>query len=99
MKLRHLRGLGPKSESALNDIGIFSKEDLKQIGPVRAYIKLQQASSVKVSLNFLYAMVGALEDKDWLTIAKHDKQALLMALEGFKELEAQIKADGLDFEI
>ncbi|MCZ6804033.1 MAG: TfoX/Sxy family protein [Proteobacteria bacterium] len=87
MTLKDLKGLGPKSEKQLNGVGIFTRSDLKQIGPVNAFIKLSNASDIKPSLNFLYAMVGALEDKHWTEIAKNDKQRLLMELEGYKELE------------
>lgn len=86
MKLKDLKGLGPKSEKQLNDVGIFTKADLEQIGPVNAFIKLRNESSIKPSLNFLYAMVGALEDKHWTEIAKNDKHRLLMELESYKEL-------------
>jgi len=63
MTLKDPKDLGPKSEKQLNGVGIFTRSDLKQIGPVNAFIKLSNASDFKPSLNFLYAMVGALEDK------------------------------------
>ncbi|MFW5442713.1 MAG: TfoX/Sxy family DNA transformation protein [Methylococcaceae bacterium] len=57
-----LKGLGPKTEKYLNEIGIYSKDDLVKIGAVNAYIKLQKESRFKPSMNFLYAMVGAVEN-------------------------------------
>ena len=48
---------------------------------------LKEEGSIKPSLNFLYAMVGALENKHWAKIAKEEKGRLLMELEGYKELE------------
>ena len=86
MSLKDLKGLGQKTEKQLNDIGIYSKADLKQIGPVKAFIKLKNESNFKPSLNFLYAMVGALEDKHWTEIARQDKERLLFELEDYKEL-------------
>jgi DNA transformation protein len=86
MKLRDLKGLGPKSEKQLNEIGISSKDDLEQIGVINAFIKSGIHSSIKSSLNFLYAMVGALENKHWQEIAKNNKHRLLMELEDIKEL-------------
>ena len=86
-KLSKLKGLGPKSEKYLNEIGIHTKEQLDEIGAVGAYIKLKEQSDINPSLNFLYAMVGALEDKHWAQIAKSEKGRLLNALEGYRELE------------
>ena len=38
-------------------------------------------------MNFLYAMVGTLENEHWMKIAKSERERLLMELEGFRELE------------
>jgi DNA transformation protein len=90
--LRNLEGLGPKSEKCLNDIGIYTKADLIKIGAVKAFIQIQNESeSMKPSLNFLYAMVGALEDRKWTDIAKNERYRLLMELDGYKELESKFK--------
>lgn len=91
MKLRELKGLGPKSEKYLQKIGINTPEELEKVGAVRAYIRLKKESSVQPSLNFLYAMVGALENEHWIDIAKTEKGRLLMELEGYRELEEMLK--------
>lgn len=90
MKLRDLKGLGEMSEKQLNKIGIFSKEDLEKIGAINAFIKLGKKSNIKPNLNFLYAMVGALENKHWQEIARIDKHRLLMELEDLKELHNKL---------
>lgn len=95
-ELSKLKGLGPKSERCLNEIGIFTESQLQEMGAVRAFIKLKQECSVKPSLNFLYAMVGALEDQHWADIAKKEKGRLLMELEGYKELEALLSEEGVE---
>jgi len=89
MPLSKLKGLGPKSQKCLNEIGIFTREDLARIGPIQAFIKLKKECTLmmKPSLNFLYAMVGALEGRHWKDIAKHEKGRLLMELEGYEVLE------------
>ena len=89
-KLSQLKGLGKKSEQQLNAIGIYSKADLKSTGPIGAFIKLQKSGS-KPSLNFLYAMVGAIEEKHWTDIAKTEKSRLLIELDGYHELEGILK--------
>lgn len=99
MKLRQLKGLGPKSEKCLIEIGINTPDDLRRVGPVRAFIRLKKESGTKPSLNFLYAMVGALEDRHWVEIAKSERGRLLMELEGYQELEEMLRAEGVGFEI
>ncbi|MBV1888784.1 MAG: TfoX/Sxy family protein [Proteobacteria bacterium] len=99
LKLSELKGLGPKSEKYLHEIDIQSKEDLESLGAVRAFIKLKKECSIKPSLNFLYAMVGALENEHWTNIAKSEKGRLLMELEGYRELEEILRAEGIKFEI
>jgi len=98
-KLSTLKGLGSKSEKCLNEIGIYTKEDLEEIGAINAFIKLKKECSVKPSLNFLYAMVGALENKHWADIAKSEKTRLLVELDGYQELEEIQKADGVEVKI
>lgn len=99
MKLRDLKGLGPKSEKCLVEIGIETPDNLREIGPVRAFIRLKKECSIKPSMNFLYAMVGALEGKHWAEIARSERGRLLLELEGYRELEAMLRSEGVDFEI
>jgi DNA transformation protein len=98
-ELSKLKGLGPKSEKCLCEIGINTREDLERTGAVRAFIKLKNECSIKPSLNFLYAMVGALENEHWTNIAKSEKGRLLMELEGYRELEEMLKEEGIEIEI
>jgi len=94
-KLRDLKGLGPKSEKLLFEVGITTEEELRELGAIRAFIRLKKECSTKPSLTFLYAIVGAIEDKHWLDIAKHEKGQLLMELEGYKELEELLNSEGV----
>ncbi len=98
-ELSTLKGIGSKSEKCLNEIGINTKQDLEKIGAVKAFIKLKNECSIKPSLNFLYAMVGALENKHWASIAKSEKTRLLIELEGYKELQEMLKAEGIEIEL
>ena len=86
-EISKLKGLGPAAEKSLNGIGIYTKKDLEEIGAVKAIIKLEREHNIKPHLNFLYAMVGALENKSWLEIAKTERERLIFELEGYKELE------------
>ena len=90
-KLRNLKGLGVQSEKHLNEIGIFSKSDLEKIGPIQAFMMLKEKDSLKPSLNFLYAMWGALLDVPWTQIAQEEKASLLMELKASQDLEKRVK--------
>ncbi len=85
-ELSRLKGLGPKSERCLNRIGIHTRRELEATGPVQAYLRLQRAG-MNPSLNFLYAMVGALQDCHWNDIARSERARLLAELDGAKEAE------------
>lgn len=57
------------------------------MGPINVFLKLTSNSNIKPSLNFLYALVGALENKNWREIAKSQKLDLILALDNANELE------------
>ena len=95
MKLEELKGLGPKSIKCLHEIGITTPQQLVEFGAMNTFMKLKKEGSVKPSLNFLYALVGAIEDRHWTEIAKHERSRLLIELEGYKELEHMLKEEGI----
>lgn len=89
--IAHLKGIGPKSAEQLANIGIRYKEDLIQIGPIPAYNLLTQKLGKAPSLNMLYAMIGALENKHWTEIAQKERTSILLALDGFNDLQETLK--------
>ena len=89
--IRELPGLGPQSEAKLKEVGIATPDDLFEMGALQAFIKLQRHNSAKTSLNFLYALVGAIENRPWQQVAQQEKYRLLMELEGYAELEKRMK--------
>jgi DNA transformation protein len=72
--------LGPKSTTWLNEIGIFTLDDLRRVGAVPAFLELRRAG-FNVSVVMLYALEGALTDTHWLTVKRERKQELLAALQ------------------
>lgn len=66
--LTRLRGLGSKSAEALAQVGIISVAQLREAGSIGAYEMLVRAG-VPVSLNMLWALEGALSDRDWRVVA------------------------------
>ncbi len=78
--IRNLRNLGPQSEKMLVKAGIATEKRLKALGAVRAYVAVRRAGA-KPSLNLLWALEGALTDRDWREIARTRRLELLTELE------------------
>ncbi len=74
--LESARNLGPKSARLLREAGIASLEDLRAIGPVAAYCRLKFTDARSVSLNMLWALHGAVKDRDWRDLAPQTKARL-----------------------
>lgn len=84
LRLSDLRNLGPNSAAALAAAGIDSPSALAQAGAVIAYLaaKRQEPAS---SLNLLWALEGALSNRDWREVAREDRLRLLTELEAAQE--------------
>lgn len=78
--LSAMRNLGPKSQEMLSKAGIRTEAQLRKLGAVRAYAKTKAVCG-QASLNLLWALEGALTDRDWKAVAESERASLLMALE------------------
>ncbi|PHR98536.1 MAG: competence-specific regulator [Blastopirellula sp.] len=86
--------LGAKTTRCLNEIGIYTRCDLEQISPVKAFVKMKhECVSMKPSLNLLYALVGYLEDRHWAEVAKQDKDRLVREVNVEMKLQEILKAN------
>ena len=74
------KGLGPKSRGALATLGITTPEHLAQHDPFAVYARLK-ATHPGVSLNLLYALIGAVEHRHWRAVAREDRTGILMRLQ------------------
>ena len=90
-ELSQLPGLGPSSEKQLNQVGIYSEAELRSIGAIPAFLRLREHPGIKPGLNFLYALVGALEGRRWSEVARADRQRLLFELEDYQELRVLLR--------
>lgn len=75
-----MRNLGPRSREMLAKAGIVSDAQLKAMGAVAAFIAVKRAGG-KPSLNLLWALEGALTNRDWKEVARRDRLSLLTQLE------------------
>ena len=74
-KLLSLKNIGRTSALWLKTIGVHDYDNLKDMGPVEAYQRINQRG-IKTSKVLLYALQGALLDIHWNDIAPELKQQL-----------------------
>jgi DNA transformation protein len=63
-ELSSLKNIGKVTEKWLNEIGIYSREDIVSVGPVQVYQLLKQRG-YNATLNLVYALQGAIMDLHW----------------------------------
>lgn len=77
--LVQLRGLGPRSASLLSHAGIHTVAQLRVADPYRVYLRLR-AARPGVSLNLLYALIGAVQGLDWRVVAREQRTEIFTRL-------------------
>ena len=80
----------------LNQVGIYTESELRAVGAIPAFLRLRDHADIKPSLNFLYALVGALEGRHWSEVAQKDRQRLLFELDDYQQLLSILGADNSD---
>ncbi|MDB6063226.1 MAG: competence protein TfoX [Verrucomicrobiaceae bacterium] len=71
-----LKNLGNTSVNWLRTIGIHSRSELEEMGPVHAYNRIRERG-IKVSKVLLYALQGALLNIHWTELDTPLKRSLL----------------------
>ncbi|MBV1884319.1 MAG: TfoX/Sxy family protein [Pseudomonadales bacterium] len=80
MRLRDLKGFGPKSEEILANVNVNSVEDFMAVDPFDLYKELKE--KVKgTGLNSIYAIIGAREGLHWQEVSRTRKSEILMRLD------------------
>jgi DNA transformation protein and related proteins len=80
LRVVSLKGLGVKSAEALLVIGVDSVDELRARDPFDVYAQLKDRFP-GTSLNFLYALIGAIEDMHWREIKRTRRTEILLRLE------------------
>ena len=78
--LRTLKNLGPRSAEVLGRVGVHTVEQLRQADALELYVRLRAAWPA-TSVNMLYALVGAQEDRPWREIQRERRTELLLQLD------------------
>jgi hypothetical protein len=94
--LTGMRNLGPGTAQWLASIRITTPSHLRRVGPIAAYVRLKRAHR-SVSLNALYALVGAVEDVHWTEVRRTRRLDLLLAVDDYERRHpvAESRADEL----
>jgi DNA transformation protein len=82
-ELTGLKNIGNKIAGLLNEVGIFSEDDLHKVGPVGAYrmLKAKYPGETLPVCYYLYSFEGALSDKHWDDIGEKRKRELKEKIE------------------
>ncbi|MEL7361501.1 MAG: TfoX/Sxy family protein [Bacteroidota bacterium] len=70
-----LRNLGLTSAQMLMEVGIDSRTELERLGAAMAF-QIVRHRRPDVSLNLLWALHGALTDRDWRSLSADEKARL-----------------------
>ena len=81
-KLTELKNIGKKIAGRLNEIGIFSEDELLIAGAVEAHrmIKEKYPNETVPVCYYLYSFEGALTDKHWNDIGEDKKRELKLKI-------------------
>jgi DNA transformation protein and related proteins len=80
--IANLRNLGPTSVDWLRDVGIATRAQLENVGPVLAF-QMVRRRQPKATLNLLWALVAGLAGMDWRELSAAEKDRLRSALSQF----------------
>lgn len=92
-RISEMRNLGPAVERDLNAVGIVKAQQVIDLGPEAAFLKMLEAkarhgkAAKAVHAAYLYALYAAIHDVDWREVPDDVKA-------DFKELTAEIRDSG-----
>lgn len=85
--LSRLPNIGPITEQWLNELGIYNRQQLQELGAVEVYRRIR-SSGANASLNLLYALHGALTNTPWHLLSATTKEHLKRQVGIFTEASA-----------
>lgn len=74
--IRDMRNLGPKTEVALNALGIYTRGDLKNFGVIETFIAVSMQTPHLNNLMLLYALEAAMRDVHVFSLPEEVKAEL-----------------------
>jgi len=76
--LTDLKNIGNKIAARLNEVGVFSEDELRFVGAVEAHRRIKEIypNETLPLCYYLYSFEGALADKHWNEIGEKKKNQL-----------------------
>ncbi len=87
-KVSSIPNLGPASEAAFARAGIHSAEELREMGPDAAYLRLLESGSSPHFIGY-YVLVMGLQGRPWTDCQGEEKKALRHRFDAIKAQVAQ----------
>ena len=78
-----MRNMGPVSRRWLAEIHIYNTADLRRVGAAAAF-RMIKAQQPQVTLNLLWALEGAIRDKDWRQLPEPVRLALIREIDDYR---------------
>jgi len=72
-----MRNMGPKSSEWLASVGIYTLDDVAELGVVETYKRVKVVYPEKVTLNMLWGLQAALLDLPWNELPSDIKEELI----------------------
>ena len=78
-ELSALKNIGKATEKWLNNIGVYTRQDLEDIGVTLIYKVLKFNYPSKITPNLLYALQGAVDDINWQELPEDVRDQLKLS--------------------
>lgn len=76
-RLDELRNVGPVTARRLEKAGLRAPADLRRVGAAAAFVVVRGDQPQHTSINLLWALEGALRERDWRDLTETEKHRLL----------------------
>lgn len=76
-RLSHLVNIGAKTEHILNEVDIWTQQELQEIGPIEVWKRIKERHPEQATLDCLYVLQGALLGVYWHKIPAEVADELL----------------------
>ena len=78
IRLSHLTNIGSKTERWLNEVGIYTKQQLQEMGPVEAWKRIKRIHPERATDTLLYILQGALLNVPWNALSEEVREELIV---------------------
>jgi len=81
-RLSHLVNIGAKTEQLLNEVGIWTQQELQEMGPTEVWKRIKRLHPEQATLTCLYSLQGALLGVPWPHLPQEVAEELMAEVRG-----------------